>query len=144
MRVWWSGSADMRDEKFLAFDLSFSLLKNEWKRENVHERSRKRETKSLDGFKNRGRGKKKFSAPTSVPLLCKDQVKRSKKIRTKSLGFKCLSCTQISLPECFFLTRRAKIQKNSREFYNRKRWKQKKVRRRSPLGNATHFGVLIE
>ena len=33
--MWWSGSADMRDEKFLVFDLFFSLFENEWKRENL-------------------------------------------------------------------------------------------------------------
>ena len=110
----------MRDERgnIFSFDLFFSSTSENAR---THKRSLENERQNLSMDSKTEEEGKKFSAPTSVPLLCKDQVKRSKKIRTKSLGFKCLSCTQISLPECFFLTRRAKIQKNSREFYNRKR-----------------------
>ena len=106
----------MRGEREDVFSRSISFsLQRVKTRERTSDLSKTRDKISRWIQKQRKR-EKKFSAPTSVPLLCKDQVKRSKKIRTKSLGFKCLSCTQISLPECFFLTRRAKIQKTAENF----------------------------
>ena len=37
----------MRDEKFLSFDLFFSLFENEWKRENFHKSDLENERQNL-------------------------------------------------------------------------------------------------